>query len=73
MKILVIGAGTMGSGIAQVFASNGNDVNLCDIKQEFVDKGFSIIKKNLSKQVEKGKISSESMIQPFCIFQLPSS
>ncbi len=61
MNILVIGSGTMGSGIAQVFATNGYDVYLSDIKQEFVDKGYSNIKKNLNKLVEKGKMSADGM------------
>jgi 3-hydroxybutyryl-CoA dehydrogenase len=61
MNILTVGSGTMGSGIAQVFASNGHDVYLSDIKQEFIDKGYSNIKKNLNKLVEKGKLSTEAM------------
>ncbi|MCM8711209.1 3-hydroxybutyryl-CoA dehydrogenase [Clostridium sp. SYSU_GA19001] len=60
-KIFVIGAGTMGSGIAQVFAVNGYQVVVRDIKQEFVDKGLNMIKKNLSKLVEKGKMTKENM------------
>lgn len=56
-KVMVIGAGTMGSGIAEVFASHGYDVVLNDIKDEFITRGTGIIEKNLSKQVTKGKIS----------------
>ena len=58
MKVAVIGAGTMGSGIAQAFAQCGDieKVYLCDIKQEFADGGFAKIKKNIDKQVAKGKI-----------------
>lgn len=56
MRVCVIGAGTMGAGIAQTFAAKGYDVLLCDIKDEFVDKGISIINKSLSKLVEKGKL-----------------
>ena len=58
MKVAVIGAGTMGSGIAQAFAQCGDieKVYLCDIKQEFADGGFAKIKKNIDKQVTKGKI-----------------
>ncbi len=58
MKVGVIGAGTMGSGIAQAFAQCGDieKVYLCDIKQEFADGGFAKIKKNIDKQVAKGKI-----------------
>ena len=54
----VIGAGQMGSGIAQVAAMNGLKVVMNDIAQEFVDKGFSAIDKNLSRMVAKEKISS---------------
>lgn len=58
-KVLVIGAGQMGSGIAQVCAMSGYDVILHDIKDEFVQKGIQSISKNLNRQVEKGKISDE--------------
>lgn len=53
----VIGAGQMGSGIAQVAAQNGFDVILNDINMEFVKKGISNIEKNLARSVEKGKLS----------------
>jgi 3-hydroxybutyryl-CoA dehydrogenase len=56
MKVFVVGAGTMGSGIAQVFAGKGNEVMLCDIKEEYVEKGYKVIEKSLSKLVEKGKM-----------------
>ncbi|ADL52664.1 3-hydroxybutyryl-CoA dehydrogenase [Clostridium cellulovorans] len=55
-KICVIGAGTMGSGIAQAFASKGFEVVLRDIKDEFIERGLSGINKNLSKLVAKGKM-----------------
>ena len=58
-KVLVIGAGQMGSGIAQVMAQGGMDVVLQDIEQKFVDKGLAGIEKNLAKLVEKGKLSAE--------------
>ena len=57
-KVLVIGAGQMGSGIAQVMAQGGMDVVLQDIEQKFVDKGLAGIEKNLAKLVEKGKITA---------------
>lgn len=57
-KVMVIGAGQMGSGIAQVFASKGVKVTLNDIKQEFVDKGIATITKNLEKSVSKGKLEA---------------
>jgi len=58
MKVAVIGAGTMGSGIAQAFAQCADieKVYLCDIKQEFADGGFAKIRKNIDKQVAKGKL-----------------
>ena len=58
-KVLVIGAGQMGSGIAQVMAQGGMDVVLQDIEQRFVDKGLAGIEKNLAKLVEKGKMTAE--------------
>lgn len=57
MKVLILGAGTMGSGIAQVVAEAGNDVILRDIDQKFVSKGIAIIEKNLGRAVEKGKMA----------------
>ena len=49
MKVGIIGAGTMGSGIAQAFAmTDGYEVCLCDIKQEFADGGKAKILKNLN-------------------------
>ena len=54
-KVMVIGAGQMGSGIAQVCAQAGFDVKLNDIKQEFFERGISVITKNLSRDVEKGR------------------
>jgi len=57
MKIMVCGAGTMGSGIAQVVIESGLPVFLMDITEEYVKKGVAIIEKNLALKVEKGKIS----------------
>jgi 3-hydroxybutyryl-CoA dehydrogenase len=56
---MVVGAGQMGSGIAQVAAQAGMKVILNDIKQEFVERGLQAIAKNLSRNVEKGKMSEE--------------
>jgi len=58
-KICVIGAGTMGAGIAQAFASNGFQVVLRDIKQEFIDRGISFIQKSIDRQVNKERITVE--------------
>lgn len=59
-KVAVIGAGTMGNGIAHVFALNGFDVQLVDIKQEYLDKALATITKNLDRQVKKEKITEEA-------------
>ena len=56
-KIAVIGAGTMGNGIAHVFAQNGYRVNLIDISQESLDKGIATISKNLDRLLAKEKIT----------------
>lgn len=56
-NITVIGAGTMGNGIAHVFAMHGYSVNLVDIAQEALDKGMAAIDKNLGRMVKKEKIS----------------
>lgn len=58
--IAVLGAGQMGSGIAQIAAANGYKVIMRDIKQEFCDKGVATIKKGLDKQVAKGKTTQEA-------------
>ena len=59
--IMVIGAGQMGGGIAQVAAQAGYSVILNDIKDEFVTRGFGIIEKNLRRSVEKGKLNATDM------------
>lgn len=59
MKVSVIGGGTMGNGIAQVFAQNGNDVNLIDIKQEYLDRAMATIEKNLGRMVKKERMTEE--------------
>jgi len=55
----VVGAGQMGSGITQVFATAGFKVIMQDIKQEFVDRGLNTIKNSLAKFLEKQKITKE--------------
>ena len=59
MNVAIIGGGTMGNGIAQVFAMSGFSVHLVDQKQEFIDKALATIQKNLSRMVAKEKISEE--------------
>tara|TARA_R110000868_G_scaffold304437_5_gene565014 strand:+ start:762 stop:1616 length:855 start_codon:yes stop_codon:yes gene_type:complete len=56
-KVAVIGGGTMGNGIAHVFAMNGIPVNLIETKQEFADRAVATIEKNLERMVQKEKIS----------------
>ncbi|MCK0147710.1 3-hydroxybutyryl-CoA dehydrogenase [Arenibacter sp. F26102] len=56
-NIAVIGAGTMGNGIAHVFAQNGYKTNLIDISQDSLDKGLATIGKNLDRMVAKGLIT----------------
>ena len=58
-KIGVIGAGTMGNGIAHVFALSGWPVVLVDTKKEFLDRGLSTIKSNLERQLSKQAITAE--------------
>lgn len=57
----VIGAGQMGNGIAQVAALSGLEVIMNDIKAEFVERGFTSIKKNLRRSVDKGRMTDEEM------------
>ncbi|WP_342470348.1 3-hydroxybutyryl-CoA dehydrogenase [Ureibacillus sp. FSL K6-3587] len=58
-KVMVVGAGQMGSGIAQVCATAGFEVKLNDIKEEFFERGLATITKNLSRDVEKGRKTEE--------------
>ena len=58
-NISVIGAGTMGNGIAHTFAQFGYKVNLIDVSQEQLEKGMKTIDKNLSRMVTKEKISED--------------
>jgi len=60
-SIGIIGAGTMGNGIAHASALSGFDTILMDIKDEFVQRGLSTIKKNMDRQVKKEKISLSEM------------
>ncbi len=55
-KIAVIGAGTMGNGIAHVFAQTGYQVNLVDVSQSALDKALATIAKNMDRQISKGKL-----------------
>jgi len=55
----VIGAGTMGNGIAHVFARSGYSVVLCDVEQRFLQRGIATITKNLDREMAKNKITPE--------------
>ena len=57
----ILGAGTMGGGIAMCFANAGIPVVLLDVKQEFIDKGLAVIKKNYANTVAKGSLKQEVM------------
>jgi len=59
LKVAVLGAGTMGNGIAQVFAQHGHPVVLRDLAQPILDRALGNIEKSLGKLVEKGKLTAE--------------
>jgi len=60
-KVGVLGAGTMGNGIAHVFARSGFPVVLCEVEQRFLERGLETIRKNLGREAEKGKISHDEV------------
>lgn len=60
-KVLVLGAGTMGNGIAHIFAQSGFEVFMCDISDAALEKGLATIQKNMDRQVKKGSLSTEDM------------
>jgi 3-hydroxybutyryl-CoA dehydrogenase len=62
-KVLVIGAGTMGAGIAQLCAQQGFDAILADVSQELADKGKGKLAKGMAGRVEKGKMTQAEMDQ----------
>jgi 3-hydroxybutyryl-CoA dehydrogenase len=59
----VIGAGTMGNGIAHVFAKSGYNVVLVDVEQRFLDRGLDTINKNLDREVAKNKLTADQKSQ----------
>ncbi len=63
MNVAVIGAGTMGNGIAHVFAQNGHSVNLIDVSEASLQRGIDNITKNLDRQLAKGSITEEIKTQ----------
>jgi len=58
-RVGVIGAGTMGNGIAHVFARSGLGVVLCDVEERFLERGLATITKNLDRELAKAKITAE--------------
>ena len=59
----VIGAGTMGNGIAHVFAKGVYNVVLVDVEQRFLDRGLETIRKNMEREVAKAKLTAEQRDQ----------
>jgi 3-hydroxybutyryl-CoA dehydrogenase len=57
----VLGAGTMGNGIAHVFARAGFAVRLCEVEQRYLDRGLDTIRKNLAREVSKAKLTQDEM------------
>jgi 3-hydroxybutyryl-CoA dehydrogenase len=55
--VAVLGAGTMGNGIAHVFAKTGYKVILREVEQRFLDRGMDSIGKNLDREIKKGKLA----------------
>ncbi|PYV47585.1 MAG: 3-hydroxybutyryl-CoA dehydrogenase [Acidobacteria bacterium] len=56
-RVGVVGAGTMGNGIAHVFAQKGYSVILCDVEQKFLERGLATLSKNLDREVAKNKLT----------------
>ena len=63
MKIGVVGAGTMGNGIAQAFAMAAHPVVMVDVDQKFLDRGLATVRKSLSKLAEKGRMTPQDAEQ----------
>jgi 3-hydroxybutyryl-CoA dehydrogenase len=62
-NVTVVGAGTMGNGIAHVFAQYGFSVTLNDVKKEFIERGMNTIRTNLDRQIKKGTLSEDQKAQ----------
>jgi len=60
-KVAVIGGGTMGNGIAHVFAQNGYDTTLVETKKEYLDRAMAFVKSNLERQAKKGTIEAKDI------------
>jgi 3-hydroxybutyryl-CoA dehydrogenase len=73
MRVAVIGSGTMGSGIAHVFALKGHEVSLVDVDKTLLDKALLGIAKNMDRQVQKEKISTKSKEEALGRIQITTS
>ena len=62
-KVTVVGAGTMGNGIAHVFAQHGFSVVLTDVRKDLIERGLAVIGGNLERQVKKGILTAEQKQQ----------
>ena len=71
-NITVIGAGTMGNGIAHSFAQSGYSVNLIDVSQSSLDNAISTITKNLDRQLSKERINEEDKLNTLSNISLNS-
>ena len=60
-KVGILGAGTMGNGIAHVFARSGIEVRLCEVEQRFLDRRLETIRKNMGREVAKSKLTQQDM------------
>ncbi|HVJ07147.1 MAG TPA: 3-hydroxybutyryl-CoA dehydrogenase [Acidisarcina sp.] len=58
----VVGAGTMGNGIAHVFAQRGYEVRICELEQRFLERGLETIKRNMEREAIKGKVTEPDVI-----------
>ena len=67
--VAVIGAGTMGNGIAHVFARSGHNVVLCDVEQKFLDRALATISANLDRELAKNKITADDKAQAMARLQ----
>jgi 3-hydroxybutyryl-CoA dehydrogenase len=68
-RVGVIGAGTMGNGIAHIFAKAGYEVLLCEVSQTYLDRGLATVRKNLQREVEKNKLSADESSAVFARIQ----
>jgi len=63
VKVLVVGAGTMGNGISQVFAAAGHSVTMVDVSADALDRGFATVRGSLGRLVKKGTLTEAAMAE----------